>query len=56
MRRSYNGLAGSETLLACGHQSERKVWYGSSLDLLLFRLVVCSLQVGVVGPYLARGE
>jgi hypothetical protein len=56
MRRSYNGLTGGEILLAHGHQDGRKDQCRSGLSLDLFRLVVPAFHLGVVVPYLARGE
>jgi hypothetical protein len=56
MWRRYHGQARRETLLVRGHRDGRKDRYGLGLGLVLFRLVVHSLQRGAVGSYLVWGE
>jgi hypothetical protein len=55
-RRSYNGQIGGEILPVRDHQDGREDQYRLDPGLILFRLVVSSLQLGVVGPYLACGQ
>jgi hypothetical protein len=44
-------LTGGKILPARGHRDGGKDWCGLLMGLVLFRLVVCPLRPGVVGPY-----
>jgi hypothetical protein len=54
-RRIYSGWVGGKILTDRKYCDEREDQYRLFLGLILFKLVVPSLQPGVVGPYLVRG-
>jgi hypothetical protein len=54
-RRIYSGWVGGKIPTDRKYCDEREDQYRLFLGLILFKLVVPSLQPGVVGPYLVRG-
>jgi hypothetical protein len=55
-RSSYSAQMGGEILFVHSYRDGREDRYGSGMGLVLFRLVIPPLQLGGVGPYLARSE